>query len=186
MTVREWVFFLDNYEEVLKHGEEAFSPERALPNIDVEEIRYTSRRYGPLVATKRAYQIPDDDGSCLGWLTTLEPAFADDAKTEEFHLDTIHTMQMDLVWSEYSLSYDSVLLNTLVYPELLESLVGERGPIPEVPHGAVVLDLGAGTPVARGDLSLRWKTIVTCCGFFVANARTASRRFCGPTIGVRE
>lgn len=151
MSVREWVFFLENYEDVLNHGEEAFGPGRELPTIDVEEIRYTSRRYGPLLATKRAYQVPDDDGNCLGWLTTLEATFSDDARTEQFHLDAIREMHEDLVWSEYSLYYDQVLLNTSVYPELLETLVGPLDEEPAVPPGAIVLDLGAGT----GNLTLK-------------------------------
>ena len=42
-----------------------------LPLIDKESIEFTSRRYGKIWAVKRAYQIPDDDGTCLAWLATL-------------------------------------------------------------------------------------------------------------------
>ena len=64
--VLEWTYFLDNYEEVLDHGVKAFADANQLPVIDVEDINYTSLRYGKLSATKRAYQIPDELRRMLG------------------------------------------------------------------------------------------------------------------------
>lgn len=151
MSVSEWIFFLANYVEVLKHGTQAFADPNNLPQIDVETIQYTSRNYGSLSAIKRAYQVPKDEGGCLGWLTTLELSFNDEKKAEQFDLDLIRLLHMDLVWSEYSLVYDPVLNNTYVYPELLETLLGERGALSPIPAGATVLDLGAGT----GNLTVR-------------------------------
>ncbi len=74
-NVLEWTYFLDNYEEALNHGIAVFGEGKEYPRIDIEELTYTSDRYGLINGKKRAYQIPDDDGSCLGWLTTIKPAF---------------------------------------------------------------------------------------------------------------
>lgn len=50
------------------------------------------------------------------------------------------------MWSEYALSYDSVLNNTEIYPDLLYTLLGEKQPGPEpIPANTTILDLGAGT-----------------------------------------
>jgi ubiquinone/menaquinone biosynthesis C-methylase UbiE len=56
-----------------------------------------------------------------------------------------------LVWSEYSLSYDVVLLASRVYPQLLKHILGEEvpaggsGALKPIRRGSRVLDLGAGT-----------------------------------------
>jgi hypothetical protein len=55
-NVLEWTYFLDNYEEVVKHGIGVIRQGTEPPRIDIEEIRYTSYRYGPIKGTKRAYQ----------------------------------------------------------------------------------------------------------------------------------
>jgi ubiquinone/menaquinone biosynthesis C-methylase UbiE len=145
MSVLEWTYFLDNYEEVVAHGVEVFADGDKLPVIDVEQISYTSGRYGPIVATKRAYQVPNDDGSRLGWLVTLEPSFENTEVAVKYRLDLLSLIRMDLVWTEYSLSYDRVLLNTEVYPKLLRTFLGEEGELRPIPDNARVLDLGAGT-----------------------------------------
>jgi ubiquinone/menaquinone biosynthesis C-methylase UbiE len=61
-----------------------------------------------------------------------------------------------MMWSEYALSYDRVLLNSAVYRELLDTMLGmHRGTKPieldPIPTDARVLDLGAGT----GNVSQR-------------------------------
>ena len=145
MSVLEWTYFLDNYEEVVAHGVEVFADGERLPVIDVEQIRYRSDRYGPIVATKRADQVPNDDGSRLGWLVTVEPSFESAEVAVKYRLDLLSLIRMDLVWSEYALSYDRVLLNTEVYPKLLRTFLGEEGELQQIPDGACVLDLGAGT-----------------------------------------
>ncbi|HUT11813.1 MAG TPA: class I SAM-dependent methyltransferase [Thermoguttaceae bacterium] len=145
LSVLEWVYFLDNYEEVLDHTVEAFSDPKNLPPLDVEEIRYTSKRYNRLVAIKRAYQVPKDDGTLLGWLVTLGPSFEDAGANIRYRLDLIRLLRADLMWTEYALSYDAVLRNTKIYRELLDTLLGENGCIPAIPPAVRVLDLGAGT-----------------------------------------
>ena len=49
-NVLEWTYFLDNYEDVVNHGIGVFGEGKELPRIDIEEIRYTSYRYGPTQA----------------------------------------------------------------------------------------------------------------------------------------
>lgn len=143
--VLEWTYFLDNYEEVLAHGVEKFGNANKLPLIDIEKIEYTSQRYGKLEAIKRAYRIPDDQEACLGWLVTLDLKFSDPLKQSKFNQDLIHQLGWDLMWSEYALSYDNILNNTHVYPELLDKLIGGYDGVRAVPDDAVILDLGAGT-----------------------------------------
>jgi ubiquinone/menaquinone biosynthesis C-methylase UbiE len=146
LSVLEWTYFLDNYEEVLSHGIEVFAEGKTLPRIDIENIQYTSDRYGKIEGTKRAYQIPDDDGSCLGWLITINPTFIDHEKASLYQVDLLSALRKTLMWSEYALCYDKVLNNTLVYPELIQTLVGNHkpGPLP-IPLSSVILDIGAGT-----------------------------------------
>jgi ubiquinone/menaquinone biosynthesis C-methylase UbiE len=143
--VLEWTYFLDNYEEVLEHGVKAFGDANRLPSIDVEKIEYTSQRYGKLNAIKRAYQIPDDNGACLAWLVTLEVKFSDQERHDAFHQDLIRVLGLDLMWSEYAISYDRVLNNTKVYPELLDKMIGGYDGVRRVGEDARILDLGAGT-----------------------------------------
>jgi ubiquinone/menaquinone biosynthesis C-methylase UbiE len=148
-SVLEWTYFLDNYEMVLAHGVEKFSSANKVPLIDVEKIEYTSQRYGKIEAVKRAYQIPDDREACLGWLVTLDLKFVDPLKQAHFDQDLIRQLGWDLMWSEYALSYDRILNNTKVYPELLDRLIGGYENVRRIPEEAVILDLGAGT----GNLS---------------------------------
>ena len=143
--VLEWTYFLDNYEEVLDHGVRVFGRQSSLPRIDVELIKYTSQRYGKLTATKRAYQIPDDSGACLAWLVTLDMRFADSSQEMAYKQDLIRLLGMDLMWSEYAVSYDRLLNSTDVYPALLERLVGSIDGLPAISGDARILDLGAGT-----------------------------------------
>jgi len=145
LSVLEWTYFLDNYQEVIKHGVDRFSDQNKPPVIDVETIQYTSLRYGKLTATKRAYQIPDDSENCLAWLVTLDVKFADSKQQTAYHRDLIRHLGQDLMWSEYSISYDRLLNSTRVYPELLDSLIGAHNGVPAIPQEARIIDLGAGT-----------------------------------------
>ncbi len=145
-SVLEWVYFLDNYKEILDHGVEVFSDPSNLPPIDVEQIEYKSLVYGRLTGKKRAYHIPDDDGTSMGWLATIEPQFEDKEKKSRFYTDLLTRLRHGLMWSEYALSYDSVLTNTQVYPELMSALIGESNSNLDIPpYNARILDLGAGT-----------------------------------------
>jgi ubiquinone/menaquinone biosynthesis C-methylase UbiE len=144
-SVLDWTYFLDNFQEVLDHGLEKFGSSNRLPNIDVEIVKYTSLRYGPLSATKRAYQVPDDDGACLAWLVTLDMRFVDEQKQIEYQRDLLRVLAMDLMWSEYATSYDRVLNSTRVYPELLDKIIGGYDGVPIISQQARILDLGAGT-----------------------------------------
>jgi ubiquinone/menaquinone biosynthesis C-methylase UbiE len=143
--VLEWTYFLDNYEEVLEHGVKMFGDANRLPAIDVEKIEYTSQRYGKLTAIKRAHQIPDDNGACLAWLVTLDVKFSDQERHDAFHHDLIRVLGLDLMWSEYAISYDRVLNSTRVYPELLEKMIGGYEGVARISEDARILDLGAGT-----------------------------------------
>jgi ubiquinone/menaquinone biosynthesis C-methylase UbiE len=146
LSVLEWTYFLDNYEEVLSHGIEVFAEGKTLPRIDIEKIQYTSDRYGKIEGTKRAYQIPDDDDSCLGWLITINPTFTEPEKAALYQADMFTALRKTLMWSEYTLCYDKVLNNTLIYPELIQTLVGNHkpGPLP-IEKSSIILDIGAGT-----------------------------------------
>lgn len=145
-SILEWTYFLDNYEDVLNHGIGVFGEGKDLPRIDIEDIRYTSQRYGPINGTKRAYQIPDDDGSCLGWLITIKPSFGTSEMATLHRADLFSALRKDLMWSEYALCYDKVLNNSSIYPLLINTLIGHHKPGPEpILEGTIVLDLGAGT-----------------------------------------
>ena len=145
-SVLEWTYFLDNYEDVVNHGIGVFGQGKDPPRIDIEEIRYTSYRYGPIKGTKRAYQIPGDDGKCLGWLITIMPNFVQKEMATLHQADLFSALRKALMWSEYALCYDKVLNSSLIYPALINTLIGHHNPGPApIPGGTVVLDLGAGT-----------------------------------------
>ncbi len=145
-NVLEWTYFLDNYEEALNHGIAVFGEGKEAPRVDVEKLCYSSDRYGSIDGTKRAYQIPDDDGSCLGWLITIKPSFTSPETAALYRRDLFGALRKDLMWSEYALSYDKVLINSLIYPQLINTLIGRHNPGPgPIPEGVRVLDLGAGT-----------------------------------------
>lgn len=145
MSVLEWVYFLDNYEQVLDHGVKTFGKIDNLPPIDIEPIEYTSMRYGKIRAMKRAYQLPSDEGLYSGWLVILDLSFGNADTGSAFHLDLITLLQNSLMWSEYATSYDLVLTNTNVYLKLLQEMMGEDGHLGKIPETARILDLGAGT-----------------------------------------
>ena len=151
MSVLEWVYFLENYEESLNHGIKAFSDQDNLPKIDIETISFNSLTYGSIKGTKRAFQIPADDGSCLGWLVTIDVEFADKKNADEFQTDLFNRLSNSLMWSEYALSYDRVLNKTDIYPELIHTLAGQNGELPSLNLASNILDLGAGT----GNLTQR-------------------------------
>lgn len=151
--VTEWVYHLANYEDILRHGESAFADRNNLPRIDIEQIQFVSKRYNGISATKRAYQIPDDDGECVGWLIILDLRFDDDKAYSKFYSELIQIQRMDLLWSEYAIVYDKVLANTKVYEELIAEMVeGRNGERPIRPDTAI-LDLGAGTGIITEVLS---------------------------------
>ncbi len=146
LNVLEWTYFLDNYEDVLDHGIKAFSDPTNLPRIDVEPIRYNSRNYGRIQGIKRAYQIPNDDNTCKGWLITIDPEFKNQQMAQKFQTELFSSLRLGLMWSEYALSYDIVLNRSNIYPHLINAVVGKADPGPApIPHNTTVLDLGAGT-----------------------------------------
>ncbi|OAI54749.1 hypothetical protein AYO44_14270 [Planctomycetaceae bacterium SCGC AG-212-F19] len=151
LSVLEWVYFLDNYEESIRKATNDFGDPHNLPRLHVETIKYTSMRYGPTTATKRAYQMPKDNGEMLGWLVTLDVDFQDLKTKLQFKRDLFATLRRDLTWSEYALSYDRVLNSTNVYPDLLNHILGEptstngNGRPAPIHSSSRILDLGAGT-----------------------------------------
>lgn len=144
ITVLEWVYLLENYQEVIDHGLATFSGNNT-PRFDIETIKFKSEKYGLISGTKRAYQVPADDGSCAGWLITIEPVFSEQHISYQFLKDLFANLRKSLIWSEYALSYDNVLNNTQVYPQLLATMTGESGEITDIPKDVKVLDMGAGT-----------------------------------------
>lgn len=145
-SVLEWTYFLDNYQEVLQHGIALFGPGKLPPVFDKEEIRYTSHQYGAIVGTKRAYQIPGDDGQLVGWLITIKPSFQQREMALRYQGDLFAALRNSLMWSEYALCYDKVLTSSDVYPELIGTLLGEIRPgPPPIAAAATVLEIGAGT-----------------------------------------
>lgn len=145
-SVLEWTYFLDNYKDVVDHASRFTDPNR-LPDVDVEPIEFTSARYGRVRGTKRAYRMPGDNGATAAWLVTIEPQFDKPDAGLGFKGDLITLMSLDLMWSEYALSYDHVLLNTSIYTHLVQTMIGDQagGPLTAIAPGARVLDLGAGT-----------------------------------------
>lgn len=150
--VGEWLtLYLDNPLAAAEHGQKAFGDPDHVPMIDVEEQHFTSKTYGPFDMTKRAYNIPHDDGTQLGWLMTFELKFNDEAKNLRFQKDLIREVTEENRWSEHALSYDQLLSNLKLYDELIGTMIGEIGPLEEVAQDARVLDLGAGA----GNLTYR-------------------------------
>lgn len=153
-NAQEWVFFLDNFQEVMSHGAERFGDPNNLPRFDYEELKYTSSRYGLIEAGKRAYQVPAPDGSVDSWICVLDLKFRTPDISLKFQLDLISVLRDDLLWSEYAVSYDRVLTCTAVYQELLDEVLGETGRedgLERLGPNARVIDLGAGT----GNIALR-------------------------------
>ncbi|MGH8550864.1 MAG: class I SAM-dependent methyltransferase [Methylococcales bacterium] len=146
-----WTYYLDNYQSVLDHAETVFADPDRPPLIDVEDIVYMSLRYGRIEGVKRAYQIPDDDGRCIAWLITLELDFANPKEKARYRYELLRLIGLDQLWSEYAISYDRILTNVRVYRDLLDTLIGNIGPLSALAPDAKVLDLGPGT----GNLSLR-------------------------------
>jgi ubiquinone/menaquinone biosynthesis C-methylase UbiE len=147
-SVLEWTYWLVNFKQVFDHGSEVFNDSADLPIIDKENLEFDSSRYGLIRAVKRAYQIPDDNGQCLAWLTTLEMKFAGPSIEEKYRGELVRVLGLDQLWTEYAASYDPVLLATKVYPELINLIVGNGtgAPTPEeLAPDAIILDLGAGT-----------------------------------------
>ena len=153
-NAQEWVFFLDNYEEVMAHGVEKFGDAQHLPRYDQETLKYTSSRFGKLEAGKRAYQVPAADGSVDSWLCVLDLKFQSPDDGLKFQLELISVIRNDLLWSEYAVFYDRVLNTSAVYGELLSEILGETAianSLEPIADDARVLDLGAGT----GNIAFR-------------------------------
>ena len=150
-SAAEWVFYLENYKEAIEHGEKLFANKEKFPSIDVETLVFNSYKYGKINAIKRSYLIPDDSGELSNWLVILDPKFEAQEIAMRYHYDLVNALGRESMWSEYSISYDNVLTNTLVYPELLDQMIGVSDGMDEIPANSKVLDLGAGT----GNISLK-------------------------------
>ncbi|QDT25117.1 hypothetical protein Enr10x_04110 [Gimesia panareensis] len=147
--ILEWVYRLDNWKEVIDHGEALFSMP-SLPPYDCEDILYTSESFGLLRVKKHAYHIPTStEGQYDGWIVVLDVEFADETNRLLYLERCFDLVQMDLLWSDYALSYDAVLTASDTYPKLLRLMIGEDKiddfHLKPIAAGAKVLDLGAGT-----------------------------------------
>ncbi len=143
--VTEWIYHLKDYPTILAHAEEKFADPDNLPIIDVEKILFVSQRYNEFSATKRAYQIPDDEGKCVGWLVIMKLEMPSDETYRRYYTDLLPLLRQDLIFSEYSISYDRVLLASRVYKELVSEMLNGADGTRRIPPGTMVLDLGAGT-----------------------------------------
>jgi ubiquinone/menaquinone biosynthesis C-methylase UbiE len=150
-SVLEWTYHLDNFQEVLDHGEQTFADPERLPMHDTETIIYTSLRYGRMEALKHAYQIGGKDGRCAAWSISLDIDFHDPAEKSRYRYELLQLLGLDQLWSEYAINYDRVLVNTRVYRDLIDTLLGIKGSLKSIPNDARVLDLGAGS----GNLTRR-------------------------------
>lgn len=156
--ITSWVYWLENYKELAEESKNKFADPNNLPIIDIETLKYKSLRYGIMDFKKRAYHIPHDDfynrtgeNRYVGWLVVLEPIFNSPEAGFQYNKDIVERLGLSQLWHEYSISYDNILLNTEIYPELLSTMVGEVGPLGEIPPESKVLDLGAGT----GNLAIK-------------------------------
>jgi len=150
--ILEWTYHLDNYEEVLEHGEKTFGNPDHPPCYDRETVVYTSLRYGRITAVKNAYQIVGASGGCEAWLVTLDPEFEVPSEKSRYRYELLQLIGLDQLWSEYAISYDRVLSNTRVYRDLIDTVLGIRdSPLAPIAEDARVLDFASGT----GNLSKR-------------------------------
>lgn len=155
-NVSEWVYWLDNFEEVIEHGVAKFNNPDKLPVYDREEIKFTSEKYGKIIGDKHAYHIPQGENNYVGWLVVIKPTFEESSKKTQYCLNLIKHIRNSYSWSEYAHYYDVLLNNTDVYPKLLSTITGivrkasgmNKYPSP-IAEKSKVLDLGAGT----GNLS---------------------------------
>lgn len=163
ISVSEWSIKLKNYEDVVAHGVEVFKDPDNLPRVDIEVIEYENMVGNTVSALKRAYQVADDDGSCLGWLVLLELDFEHESQHLDYLRNLYHILGQDMMWSEYAISYDQVLLNTKRYIELLQVMMGAEAPYQPIPPHSKVLDLGAGTGNLAIHLLKRDPTLHVVC-----------------------
>lgn len=149
-SVLEWTYHLENYQEVLDHGEVTFTDPENFPDIDVENIVFKSLRFDTINAVKRAYKIPADNGETMAWLVTLELNFEEKAKKKLYKKQLLKILAQSLMWSEYTLSYDNVLRKSNLYKDLLNKMIEVKGHYASPEEDSKVIDLGAGT----GNLSV--------------------------------
>ncbi|MHC4497353.1 MAG: class I SAM-dependent methyltransferase, partial [Planctomycetota bacterium] len=113
-----------------------------------EQVKFTSDVYGQINAKKLALQIFDGHGECAGWYLTYKLSFSDEKTTSEYISDLTAMLRMDMVWNEYSHSYEKVIVVSDTYQNLLKSMLGKdksMAKIDSIRRGAKILDLGAGT-----------------------------------------
>jgi SAM-dependent methyltransferase len=146
--VSDWVFYLQNANDVMSRAED-FKDEKALPNPHVDKFEFQTARFGKIKATKKAYKIPKPKSKeqevLLGWTAVLDVEFENRVLKDAYSRELINALRWDLVWTEYAICYDAVLLKTKAYPNLIASLIGETKSTGEIPDDAKILDLGAGT-----------------------------------------
>ena len=76
--VEDFILRLDNHREVIERGQRIFSEEK-FPLVDVEDLEYTSNKYGRILFKKIAAQVPDEEGETLAWSVSLNSVPADHA-----------------------------------------------------------------------------------------------------------
>lgn len=148
--IAEWYNCLNNSEQLIVETKRWLAGKRR-PQTRLElVVRFKSECYGAIHGITCLYPIGGRETSGDNWLVIFSNHFIEKAASEAFHRDLVRVLREDALWSEYSVYYDNVLPNTLIYPDLLERMVGSSGGLPEIASKSIVLDLGAGT----GNLSL--------------------------------
>src|SRR5262249_52535919 len=108
--------------------------------------------------------------------------FQDPAEAERYRFDLIKVLQRNLIWTDYSLSYDQLLTNVVLYDDLVRKMMGETGKLPSIPPAARVLDVGAGTGNIASRLNNGQRLVIciennrTMFTLLQAKCRSALRR----------
>jgi ubiquinone/menaquinone biosynthesis C-methylase UbiE len=130
---------LENHDEVFRHANEftARALEGDLPLVDIETLKYRSKKYGVSSFVKVAAQLHDPSARLRAWSVALIPDQIDWPALKE---DLLQKLTEDKLWSVYSASYDAVLSVFPPYAQLIQDVIAV---VPSGKHS--VVDLGAGT-----------------------------------------
>ena len=138
-SILDWIFYLQNAEEIIRESKKRFINPEKYPMVDLEDFYYNSLRYGSVVAHKIASQVHDETGKYIGWVITVDLDFKECRGSMLYFQDLKNSLEESMIWTDYTLSYDRLLESTNTYPELINMMIDK------IPDNSYVLDLGAGT-----------------------------------------